>query len=142
MKLNLGCFNAYKDGWVNLDITGECDVTHDVTVIPWPFQDGEFEHIRAHDLLEHLPVGSFAPFMNECHRVLQDGGLLDIVVPAPSDNFWLDPTHVRPYPAELFNIFCMGGYETSWMGLKAWSQIQTRPLSRPQVPASRILLVK
>lgn len=140
MKLNLGCMDSYIDGWVNLDIVEPADVLHDLTVTPWPFDDDTVEHIAAFDILEHMP--DFAQFMNECHRILEPGGKLEIVVPTPSDNFWLDPTHKRPYLADTFHIFCANDYSKTHLGLKQWSNVATRDLPRPQVPAVHVLLVK
>jgi hypothetical protein len=46
-------------------------------------------------------------FVGLCYRALRPGGLLLLITPNPedicimSDIFWLDPTHVRPYPKLL-----------------------------------------
>ena len=141
-RLNLGCFDSYLDGWVNLDIVEPADVVWDVTDTPWPFPDESFDVILAADILEHLPIGFFAAFVNECHRVLRRPGTLDIIVPTQSDNFWLDPTHVRPYLADTFHIFCRGRYDGTWTDIKAWDGVETTELARPQVPAVHARLTK
>ena len=42
-KLNLGCGNDYKDGFVNVDI-GNCkkDLEHNLEIFPYPFEDDQF----------------------------------------------------------------------------------------------------
>lgn len=58
-------------------------------------------------LIEHLPTKAVMELMKLCYRKLQPGGRLLIVTPNPEDlrvithYFWLDLTHVRPYPRLL-----------------------------------------
>ena len=60
-KLNLGCGNDYKEGWVNLENTDgyidrkyKADVFHDLNKYPYPFKSNEFDLILASHLVEHL----------------------------------------------------------------------------------------
>ncbi|MFA5943836.1 MAG: class I SAM-dependent methyltransferase [Candidatus Thermoplasmatota archaeon] len=80
------------------------EVVHDAFAFPWPFADAEFDRILCRHILEHVPheVGirpyrdGFLVFLEECHRLLRPGGLLEIVTPHPdSANTIADPTHTR-----------------------------------------------
>lgn len=58
-------------------------------------------------LIEHLNYADAGRLLAECHRVLAPQGRLIVITPNPvsldviSETFWLDPTHVRPYPLPL-----------------------------------------
>ena len=47
MKLNLGCGKDYIDGWINVDFYDDlnCDVTHDLEVFPWPWENDSVSEI-------------------------------------------------------------------------------------------------
>lgn len=69
--------------------------------------DRQFDLITMEHLIEHFsPSDAFRLLADYVHR-LRPGGRLILVTPNPSDwtvlseIFWLDPTHVRPYPARL-----------------------------------------
>lgn len=67
-----GCENASFGPWTGdacVDLTGE-----------WPWTEGSFHYIRAHNVLERL--NDKIHTMNELWRVLHDGGLVDIVIPS------------------------------------------------------------
>ena len=55
-RLNAGCGNNYKEGYVNLDILDNVkkDVKHDLNEFPYPFNDDEFDYILLDNTLEHL----------------------------------------------------------------------------------------
>lgn len=80
-KLNLGCGESKKDGYVNLDRQSALnpDIAHDLNNLPYPFNDNEFDIVEARHVLEHLRE----PFavMKELHRILKSGGGLKIQVP-------------------------------------------------------------
>lgn len=86
-KLNLGCGEDFKEGWVNVDFHGHVniDVQHDLNAFPYPFEDASFDHILASHVLEHLD----RPFvvMKELHRILKPGGTLTVKVPHFSRGF-------------------------------------------------------
>ncbi len=86
-KLNLGCGEYHKEGYVNVDwqpLT-KPDVAHDLNAIPYPFGDSTFHLAEAYHVLEHLN----RPFdvMKELHRVLKPEGELHIKVPHFSRGF-------------------------------------------------------
>lgn len=65
------------------------------------------DFISAFHLIEHLEFPVLTHLLKECLRVLKPGGRLMLETPNPHSLivgaflFWFDPTHVRPYPAEL-----------------------------------------
>lgn len=110
MKLNLGCGRepVLDPDWINLDwIDGEgVDVVHNLFEYPWPFADGCATHIKAIDVLEHMPPDQSIKFIEECHRILEPGGELFLTMPHhTSPNLWIDPTHYRGYDLKSFDYF-------------------------------------
>lgn len=105
MRLNLGCGNLPRDGWVNHDrqMCAPCvDIAHDLDETPWPWADNSCSAIRAVDLLEHL--SNFITFFNECWRILQPGGTIIVRVPRWDNvQVHIDPTHKRGYHAQSFD---------------------------------------
>ncbi|GAI92192.1 unnamed protein product, partial [marine sediment metagenome] len=69
-KLNLGCGQFKKDGFINIDIDDKTnpDIRHNLNQFPYPFENNRFVLIEANHLLEHL----HNPFevMKELHRIL------------------------------------------------------------------------
>lgn len=86
-KLNLGCGEDKKEGYVNVDHQASVspDVRHDLNAFPYPFPDDFFHLIEASHVLEHLE----SPFsvMRELERILAPGGKLIIKVPHFSRGF-------------------------------------------------------
>lgn len=86
-KLNLGCGEQKKEGYVNVDWSplNRPDVVHDLNVLPYPFEDASFDEIEIFHVLEHLDK----PFavMKELHRILKRGGSLHVKVPHFSRGF-------------------------------------------------------
>lgn len=112
-KLNLGSGEFLKEGFVNVDYYSvtKPDVEHDLSKFPYPFKDGEFDHIESDHCLEHLP----SPFnvMKEIHRIGKNGATVIIKVPHFSRGF----THAEhkagfdvtfPY---YFKSDFVGGYQ-------------------------------
>ena len=104
-SLNLGCGTDIRAGWVNLDVAAlpGVDVVHDLNKLPLPFSDGEFEHINAKDVLEHV---HYVDVLRDLFRILRPGGTLAIQVPhfTSADNF-IDPTHLRLFSIRTFDFF-------------------------------------
>lgn len=91
------------------------EIIHDLNVHPWPVESGSVEQAKAWHIVEHIPPVAvtergtrrpFIEFMNECWRVLQDGGMLDIETPhGASAGFLHDPTHCNPCDELTFEHF-------------------------------------
>lgn len=108
MRLNLGCGTNLVDGYVNVDMVGKPDVLCDLEVFPWPWPDSSVDEVRAHHVLEHLgrTPEVFVGVVKEMWRVCRPGARVDIVVPHPrSDDFLNDPTHVRPITFQTMRMF-------------------------------------
>ena len=80
-KLNLGCGQFPKQGYVNLDVypDAKADVFHDLAEFPYPFKDNSFSLIEADHVLEHLEDS--VKIMKELHRILKPKGKLIVRVP-------------------------------------------------------------
>jgi SAM-dependent methyltransferase len=105
LVLNLGCGSQIGDGWVNVDYALGARMAklplfgplnsrlkifkfdwddriylHDLTK-PFPWAPGSAEAVYSSHTLEHLSREDGRRFLLECHRVLEPGGLIRIVVP-------------------------------------------------------------
>ena len=86
MKINFGCGSNILDGWKNHD--AEMDVTH-----PLPYPDECAEIILAEHIGEHLTGPQLLRFLDECYRILKDGGVMRLCCPVIGD--WLALEHAR-----------------------------------------------
>lgn len=87
-KLNLGCGHVHKQGYLNVDISEQCnpDIQHDLNCVPWPFQDNQFELVEVDHVLEHISV-DLRLVIQELYRIMQNRALLIIRVPHFSRGF-------------------------------------------------------
>lgn len=82
LRANVGCGSQTKPGWVNLDQLVAPDVTTWDCRRGLPFDDGSVSVIFAEHMFEHLDrPRSTQPFLRECLRCLEPGGVLRIIVP-------------------------------------------------------------
>jgi SAM-dependent methyltransferase len=127
-RINLGSGKDYKQAWLNLDIVerAQPDLVLDLgqpldlplaasgpRVGPLLLTEGSIEHIRANNVLEHVP--DLATLMTNCLRLLEEGGSFQIEVPyehAPAA--WQDPTHVRAMNEQSWI------YYTDWFWYLGW----------------------
>ena len=112
LGLDLGCgsnpknyFNASSFFGVDLEPSNDSILKVDLRCEPLPFPDRCIDFLTAFDVIEHLPrtfydmankqnINSFIFFMNECSRVLREGGLFYHSTPIfPSEDAFIDPTH-------------------------------------------------
>lgn len=89
VRLNLGCgFNKapQDEGWINVDAYASCnpDVQHDLTKIPWPWEDNSIDFIVARHVFEHLQ--NWWEGFCECARILKPMGILEVRVPDASSD--------------------------------------------------------
>ncbi len=95
-------------------------VEGDVLEVLLRLGDASTGAVAAIHLLEHLPAGRLLKVLAEVRRVLKPGGLVLAECPNPgslrvgADEFWSDPTHVRPLPPRLLELFFnASGFEVS-----------------------------
>ncbi len=121
-KLNIGAGWDRTEGFFRLDIAGEPDAWADVRHLP--IADDSVVEIRAFHVLEHIERRDLVGVMNECWRVLEVGGVMEIEVPTfPSDASMADPTHVSFFVAMTFDYFAKGSQfegERILYGIKPW----------------------
>lgn len=111
MKLNLGCSDRLRPGYMNVDCFRPVSADDSFQLAdltqPWPWPDSSVEEIVADDIIEHLPNKIFV--MNEIHRVLIPGGLVHIFVPTTDGRgAWQDPTHVSYWNRNSFWYYVRG----------------------------------
>ena len=108
---------------------------------------GRFGGIFCSHLIEHMSYEDAMEFLALCHRALRKGGVLLLVTPNPEDLtiiseiFWLDPTHVRPYPRQLLqSMLEANGFKVkrAEQFLGSWRMIGRRNL--PMYLVRRMLL--
>jgi hypothetical protein len=83
MRLNLGCGDDVKEGYVNVDFrqTHPSVMQVDLSKFPWPFEDASSEEILMLDFLEHFPYAQTKSILLECFRILRADGTVVIQVP-------------------------------------------------------------
>jgi SAM-dependent methyltransferase len=108
-RLNVGCGDDVRPGYVNLDVAPlpGVDVVHDLADLPLPFEDSRFTEIVCQDVLEHVDV---VAVLRDLHRTLRPQGRLHVRSPHfTSRAVYLDPTHRTAFSVETFEFFVRGG---------------------------------
>lgn len=101
-------------------------------------------------LIEHFAPHRAATLLGELARVVRTGGVVVIQTPDPAaagviqETFWLDPTHVRPYPAATIaamaaeaGFAAVGPFERSLAPLVADTLVVLRRRGEPPMLAPR-----
>ena len=105
-KLNVGCGNDIRQGYVNLDVSPlpGVDVVHNLEIFPWPFEDNSFDEIILQNVLEHL--SDTIQVIEEVWRILKHKG--KVIITVPYWNCWqsiADPTHKTYFHQYSFIFF-------------------------------------
>lgn len=93
MKLNLGCGNDIRKGWVNVDINPICKAVIKADLNkPLPFADESADYIFIKDVYEHLT--NRESFIKEIHRILKPYGVIHWLQASYTNTIaWGDPDH-------------------------------------------------
>lgn len=106
MKLNIGCGEKRREGWLNIDKfdTGCQDLIGDVEgAIALP--DACADEILLDNVIEH--VESIPAAMREIRRLLKPGARVTLLTPHfSSHSSWRDPTHRWHLSVNSFDMFC------------------------------------
>lgn len=90
LKLNLGCGEDIRSEYVNVDVRELVGVDVVADIRDLPFEDGSAEEVLLKDVLEHF--ADPACVLEECARVLRDGGEIWVQVPdwekVSDEEFW------------------------------------------------------
>lgn len=81
MKLNIGCGNVYKKGYVNVDVQEGTIADRIMSAYHLELDDSTVERIECHHVLEHLNPAEATFALSEFYRVLRTGGVLTIRTP-------------------------------------------------------------
>jgi hypothetical protein len=107
MKINLGAGDTKYDGFLNCDYDARTkpDFQFDMERDKWPIEDNVVEQVIAHHVFEHMGEGYFH-CLQELYRVCKHGAIIDIRVPHPRHDYYLnDPTHRRPITPDGLSLF-------------------------------------
>jgi len=104
MKLNLGCGEDYKEGYVNVDNNTDykADKYFNLNIISYPFEDNEFDKVIMNMILEHLnnPI----EVLKEVSRICVDGAIIEVIVPhATTYSNFGDMQHKHFFTEKSFN---------------------------------------
>lgn len=95
LKINLGCGNKRKDGFIGVD-KYPCEAVDKIadleTVLP--FEDDTVDEVWMDNVIEHIK--DIPRLMSELHRICKNNALITIITPHfSSAGSWRDPTHVH-----------------------------------------------
>lgn len=106
--LELGTGTLVKNGVTHHDRikhSDHIDVAWDLEKYPWPWQDNEWDEIRAYDVFEHMSA-DINIWLSELHRILKNGGTLTLRLPSWDNPLsYRDPTHKKVFHEETFDYF-------------------------------------
>lgn len=100
--IDLGGRPGDAPGFKSLNKTQPADIIHNV-LAGLPFEENSVGVFRAHDFLEHIPIGDVVPLMNEIYRCLAPGGWLLSSTPSTDGRgAFQDPTHCSFWNSNSF----------------------------------------
>jgi len=83
-KLNLACGGIYvtSNDWINVDyVSSDSHVQAANLLETLPFKSNSISLVYSSHFLEHIPLYQIPSFLRECHRVLEPGGVIRLVLP-------------------------------------------------------------
>lgn len=112
MKLNLGCGEDRREGYVNVDA---CDIptadqVWNLKKMPWPWKNNSIDEIVAYNILEHLGNDNRESVMKELWRICKNDAIIRIHVP-----HWKWFTMAQSQHTAFFNSLSFTGYDEDQM---------------------------
>ncbi len=102
-KLNFGCGNDIRKGWINVDCQKMkgVDFSFDFIKDKYPLKESEFDYVLIDNVLEHLQNPQ--DVMKKVWKTCKKNATVEIIVPY-YNSYWAhsDPTHVN-----YFNEDCI-----------------------------------
>jgi len=82
-KLNLGCGNEYRDGWVNVDIDSSkrTDICCDFINLKKHFNENSIDQIYMIHSISYLNLWESRIFFKDSYDLLKTGGILELEFP-------------------------------------------------------------
>lgn len=82
VRLNLGCGDIYKEGFINIDqYNPKADSKVDLSVFPYPFEKDYADEIVMSHVIEHISWQSTTLVLSELYRILVPNGKLSLSYP-------------------------------------------------------------
>ena len=120
MRLNLGCGERKKDGYVNVDLCGNPDQRVDLSVFPWPWENDSCDEVYSEHFLEH--VADYEKTVLEMHRILKPNGVLHFKVPHHRSPFAQWHLHLQNFSTYTCDILC-GNVPYQWDNRRLFNKI-------------------
>jgi len=133
MKLNVGCGNMPLEGYKNIDISHDSKAEAVYDASKQLLEEPEsMEEINCGCMMEQIESNAdFVNFLNECHRVLKEGGIMKGYVPSTDPRVMhLDPMDKRFFQLGTFEYFDKSKHH--WQefgrvyGFKGWSRCEAQ----------------
>jgi len=108
VKLDLGCGKNKREGFTGVDSRqfDGVDVVHDLSSIPWPWENDSVEEVHCSHFVEHLTAPQRIDFANELCRVLKKGAKAFVITPHwCSARAYGDMTHQWPPVSEWWFLY-------------------------------------
>jgi predicted SAM-dependent methyltransferase len=80
-KLHIGGGWHRLNGWLNADIELIPGVMRMDATQRFPFSDETFQYVYTEHMIEHVPYQKGVYMLQECHRVLRNGGVIRVITP-------------------------------------------------------------
>lgn len=109
LKIQFCCGETKLDGWINLDV--EIDISK-----PLPYESGAVDYIYCEHGIEHVTQKEAWGFLEECNRILRNGGKIRIAFP--------DIYQIVLGNSPEYNTFITGLAESMRMPFKKTSDIK------------------
>jgi len=107
IRLNLGCGNDYKEGWLNCDFNrnNKIDMFVDLIDKTLPWADNSVDEILLDNVLEHIEKGAYFHFMDEIWRICKPGAIINIYVPHCTSPFAFGhPAHYNFFHSHSLSV--------------------------------------